>query len=256
MKNIFRCKKIIYEVIFFIFLIMNHTAFAGPPFLTDDPEPVDYHHYELYLFSILDKNNVPIEEPQLESPALEMNWGAIPNLQLHLIVPYAWSLPTAAPAANGIGDIEAGIKYRFIQETSNRPQVGIFPILELPTGNADKNLGNGKLWIKIPIWLQKSWGSWKTYGGVGYALNSAQDMRNYPYAGWLLQKDINEHLTLGVEIFSQGAVSTQSRSFTIINAGGSYNFTKNFSLLFTAGHSVIGEKHLVCYVSLYWTGGG
>lgn len=231
------------------------TIFAGPPFLTDDPEPVEYHHYEFYFFSMLDKNNVAIEEPQLQYPAIEINWGLLSNCQLHLIVPYAWSLPNAAPAANGMGDIEVGIKYRFIQETSNRPQVGIFPLFELPIGNADRGLGNGKLWMKLPIWLQKSWGEWKTFGGVGYAVNSAIDMRNYLYGGWLVQKDFNEHLTLGIEIFSQGAVSTQSLSFTIANVGGYYNFTKNFSMLFSAGHSIAGEPHLEGYFALYWTGG-
>jgi hypothetical protein len=31
-------------------LILATHAFAGPPFLTDDPEPVDYQHFSL-LFS-------------------------------------------------------------------------------------------------------------------------------------------------------------------------------------------------------------
>ena len=32
-------------------LIPATRAFAGPPFLTDDPEPVDYQHFSL-LFSV------------------------------------------------------------------------------------------------------------------------------------------------------------------------------------------------------------
>ena len=27
------------------------TALAGPPFVTDDPEPVDYQHWEFYIAS-------------------------------------------------------------------------------------------------------------------------------------------------------------------------------------------------------------
>lgn len=237
----------------FICLLSCH-CFAGPPFLTDDPEPVAYQHLELYLFSSMDKNKITVEEPDLQSPALEANWGLLPNLQLHLIVPYVWSLPTAAPAANGIGDIETGAKYRFIQETTIIPQIGIFPLLELPAGNANQNLGNGKVWIKLPIWAQKSWGAWTTYGGGGYAINSAKNMRNYFYAGWLLQKEINEHLILGAEVFTQSRVSNNSRSFTVISAGGYYNFTNHLSLLFNAGHSVLGEQHLIAYLGLYWTG--
>ncbi len=30
------------------------TTFAGPPFLTDDPEPVPFKHWEFYLFSTVD----------------------------------------------------------------------------------------------------------------------------------------------------------------------------------------------------------
>ena len=26
-------------------------ALAGPPYITDDPEPVDYQHWEVYLFT-------------------------------------------------------------------------------------------------------------------------------------------------------------------------------------------------------------
>lgn len=252
-----KLKNVITKITFVIALIVNKAAFAGPPFLTDDPQPVEYHHYEIDLFSSLDKNNVPLEEPQLQAPAFELDWGAFHNIQLHLVVPYVWSLPTgAAPAANGIGDIEVGVKYRFIEETSNRPQVGIFPLLELPSGDVNQYLGNGKRWMMLPVWMQKSWGAWTLAGGAGYALNSAKGLCNYFYSGWQLHKDLNEHLTLGAEIFSQGVMSTQSRPFTIFNAGGSYNFTKHFSLLFNAGHSVLGEQHLIVSVGLYWTGGG
>ena len=40
-----------------IMLALAATAFAGPPFLTDDPEPVPYKHWELYLFSTVDASS-------------------------------------------------------------------------------------------------------------------------------------------------------------------------------------------------------
>ena len=39
-------------------LILTVQTFAGPPFLTDDPEPVDYQHWEFYLFGIGDHTSV------------------------------------------------------------------------------------------------------------------------------------------------------------------------------------------------------
>ncbi len=250
-------KKDCFKLVFYVFITLisvDALASSSSPFLTDNPEPVEFQHWEFSLSAILDQNNVADEEPNLNAPEMELNYGVLPNVQLHLIVPYAWALPSAAPAANGLGDVETGIKYRFIQETDYIPQVAIFPLVEIPTGDVNQNLGNGKTWFNLPIWLQKSMGSWTTYGGGGYAINSATNMRNYPFAGWLLQKDMSKKVTLGMEVFTQGAESIDSHSFTVVNVGGYYNFTKHFSLLFSAGHSIIGEQHLLSCLGLYWTG--
>jgi hypothetical protein len=37
--------------VFGIAALLACPAFAGPPFRTDDPEPADYQHFELNLFS-------------------------------------------------------------------------------------------------------------------------------------------------------------------------------------------------------------
>ena len=36
-------------------LISAARTFGGPPFMTDDPEPVEYKHSEFYIFSTMDK---------------------------------------------------------------------------------------------------------------------------------------------------------------------------------------------------------
>jgi hypothetical protein len=233
-------------------LVFARRAEAGPPFLTDDPEPVDYGHYEAYLFSTLDltKNSI-----SAQWPAFEFNVGAAPNLQLHLVAPLAYAGPRGGAHAYGMGDTELGLKYRFIQESDWTPQVGVFPMLELPTGNSGRGLGNGETWEKLPVWLQKSWGPWTTYGGGGYANNPAPEARNYFFGGWLLQRDLSEKVTLGGEVFAQGPTMAGERATTFLNFGGFYNFTKSFSLLFTAGHSILGEQNTIGYLGLYWTWG-
>lgn len=228
-------------------------AFAGPPFRTDDPQPVDFRHWEGYFFSTLDKT---ADGRATQFPALELNWGAAPNVQLHLIVPVAWSRPPGGPTGFGAGDVEFGVKYRFIREEGGRPQIGIFPQLELPTGNASRGLGNGQLWVRLPLWAQKSWGPWTTYGGGGCAVNRAPGMRSHAFAGWLLQRDLGKRLTLGGEIYSEGRSSITTRSSTIIDFGGYYNFRSHVSLLFSAGRDLIGGPHAVAYLGLYWTWGG
>jgi len=39
------------------------------------------------------------------------------------------------------------------------------------------------------------------------------------------------------------------------NFGGCYNFTPDFSLLFSAGHSLAGDEQRIAYLGLYWTWG-
>jgi hypothetical protein len=161
-------------------LALAETAFSGPPFLTDDPEPVEFKHWEAYLFSTVD---VTPKQIDATGPAFEFNVGALPNLQVHLVIPMAYASPKDDPSAYGLGDIELGAKYRFIQETDHRPMVGLFPMVEISTGDSSRGLGNGRAWWKLPLWLQKSWGPWTTYGGGGYVINPAPNQRNYCFGG-------------------------------------------------------------------------
>jgi hypothetical protein len=233
------------------------TLQAGPPFQTDDPEPVDYKHYEFYTFSLADSTRI---ETDTFGPATEFNWGAVPNVQVHLIVPATAAFPSDAPAAFGLGDIETGIKYRFVQEAKHRPMVGTFTMLELPTGDATRALGVGHLWARIPIWLQKSFGPWTTYGGGGAVISHAPGTRDYPFSGWLLQRDIGKKWTLGGEVFyhgPEGAETLSPRPATMIDLGGYYYFRiPGFQLLFAYGHNITGQTENYAYLGLYWTWGG
>ncbi len=225
---------------------------AGPPFLTDDPEPVDHRHGEAYLFASGDRTN---DGHAVSAPAVEVNYGVLPDTQLHLVVPFASFTPAGGPTASGPGDAEFGVKYRFAHEAAAWPQAGIFPMIELPAGSADRGLGNGRAWYRLPLWLQKTWGPWTTYGGGGYAFNSAPGRRDHAFGGWLVQRQLGPRLNFGGELFAQGADSGDGRGFAVVNLGGAYAFTDRFSLLFSAGRSIRGERHTLWYLSLYWNWG-
>jgi hypothetical protein len=246
-------RPIPYSLIASALFLASSTVWAGPPFLTDDPAPVDYKHSEFYVFSTYDKTP---DGKDIAVPAFEYNYGVLPDMQLHMMVPFARSSPNDGNSTSGIGDVEVGVKYRFVQETETSPQIGIFPMAELPTGDADRGLGNGKTWWRLPVWIQKSWGDWTSYGGVGYVINRAEGQKDYPFAGALLQKDIGEKWTLGGELFGRGKDTVDGRATTIVNLGGLYKFTPDFNLLFSAGRSVSGEQHTVAYLGLYWSFGG
>ncbi len=217
-------------------------ARGGPPFFTDDPEPVELGRHEFYLFSTLDHTR---HSDLLTLPAFEYNAGVYPETQFHIVVPLVYSA-AGGSSAYGLGDTELGLKYRFVKEGPASPQIGIFPMLEIATGDPGRGLGGGSTWLKLPLWLQKSWGDWTSYGGAGYAVN-VPGKRNYFYGGWLVQRKLGERLTLGGELF------TQQESGGIFNFGGYYDSTPDSSLLFTLGSSLSEADHYYAYLGFYRT---
>lgn len=227
-------------------------AWAGPPFLTDDPEPVDYLHWEIYVASQY------VHTTRGESgtaPHIEANYGIVPNVQLHIIAPFAYSRPGGMSTQYGFGDVELGVKYRFLQETSARPQVGIFPLLEVPTGDNNRGLGNGQAQIFLPVWLQKTWGRWSSYGGGGYWYNPGAGNRNYWYAGWQVQRSVSKQLALGAEIFYTTPSTVDGRDRTGFNVGLIYDFNEGHHLLFSAGTDIHGSNRGSMYLAYQWTFG-
>ncbi|THD58234.1 hypothetical protein [Phenylobacterium sp.] len=236
-------------------------ARAGPPFITDDPEPVDLHHWEIYAFSAgaFDSHGATGQ-----GPALEVNYGAAPNLQLHLIAPFAYDAPPGGPTTMGLGDTELGFKYRFITPDKDDwfPQVGIFPLLEVPTGDAHRGLGAGQVQAFFPIWLQKDFGKWTTYGGGGYWINPGPGNRDYWFTGWLLQRQVTDKLALGGEVFHTSSSQVGRDGVTGFNLGGQYDFTEHYHLLFSAGEGgqafavdtgAVGRHATTYYLAFQWT---
>jgi hypothetical protein len=233
-----------------LLLTISIPALAGPPFFTDDPEPVRPGHWELYLASQRLKAK---DGSSGTAPHAEINYGAAKELQLHLVAPLSYSRPEGGALAYGPGDTELGAKYRFLRETPGRPQAGIFPLVELPTGNAGRGLGGGKPQVFLPLWLQKSWGAWTSYAGGGCWINPGSGKKNWTYAGWLLQRDLSASLTLGGELFHRTPDAAGGKSGTGFTAGGQFNFTAERHLLFSAGRDLSGPDRLTAYLAFQLT---
>jgi hypothetical protein len=223
---------------------------AGPPFRTDDPEPVDYHHWEFYGASQVVSNQDGISGT---APHVEINFGIFQQAQIHLIIPLSFNRPRAGAFAYGPGDIELGLKYRFVNETPFVPQIGVFPLVELPAGNAAQGLGAGNVQVFLPLWVQKSWGSWTTYGGGGYLVNITRDPANSWFAGWEAQHDFSEILTIGAEAFGVLFPSASPGNEVGFDIGAILNFSDNNHMLFSAGRDILGHSDIFFYAAYQYT---
>lgn len=217
-------------------LLLPLAALAGPPYTTDDPEPVEDRHWEVYLAF----QNFWTKGQGADGtlPQIEVNYGAVPDLQLHTIVPLAWTSPEGGTFQYGPGDIELGAKFRFVHEGDWVPQIGTFPLVELPVGSAAHGLGVGHVQVLLPIWLQKSWGRWTTYGGAGYWLgNPGPDWHGSWYVGWQAQYQVVTWASVGAEVYHGMAGQDGSPSDTRFNVGLVVDLGDVHHILFSAGHS-------------------
>lgn len=227
-------------------------AKAGPPFLTDDPDPIPYHSFEAIPFYSLDRAS---DGSVITGPGVDFNYGIAPEMHLNFGPGFVHALPVLGGSAYGLGDTRIALKWRFLDETGDRPEIAIYPAVELPTGNAAKGLGNGQAWYQFPLWLEKNWGKWTSYGGGGWTLNRAPGQRDYFYGGWLLQRAVSDSLFLGGEVYSQGSTGAGVAGYTALNLGGGYAFNKNASLIFSGGHSFAGASNAFGYIGIDFTWG-
>jgi hypothetical protein len=224
---------------------------AGPPFVTDDPEPTDTHQFENYLYVQSTNTSGSFSGPGV---GLEINYGAFDNTQL------SWSVPlNPNPGPGGMGLVWAplggGIKYRFIQEDSDgwRPQVAVFPQIFIPVGSASHSSPTTEL---LPIWLQKSFGAWTIFGGGGYTRNPGEDNRNFAIYGGALQRQINHQLALGVEIFGQTHDTATDRGSTAAGLAALYDLNETWHLIGSVNTGIAGnaESDRFSYnLALKWT---
>lgn len=233
-----------------LIVVFADSALGGPPFRTDDPVPIGFRHGEIYLFSSAVADGSGFGGI---GPALEINYGALPDVHLHIVMPLAFSKPRDGRLRAGYGDTELGVKYRFVDQTDALPDIATFPLVEVPTGNASRSLSNGKPQVYLPLWLQKDIGKWTIYGGAGYWMNPGPGNRNWKFSGLLVQYNFSNDFFLGAEIFHQTPSSDSTPANTGLHVGGGIPVAQNFQLIFSAdaGNGITSYKHFAYYIGLY-----
>jgi hypothetical protein len=225
---------------------------AGPPFFSDDPDVIDFRHWEMYLAT---QDFFTRDGAAGTAPHVETNYGAAHETMVHLIVPVAYSKPSGLPTQMGPGDIEVGAQYRFVDETRRRPMIGLFPHLEIPTGSSRRGLGNGRAQAFLPLWAQKSWGPWTTFGGGGYWINPGAGHSNFWMFGWVATRDFTENFTAGLEVIHNTPDEVGGESETGLDLGALLTLREGHVIMFSGGRDIHGPNRFYMYAAYYRTWG-
>jgi hypothetical protein len=210
-------------------LLVPAAAGAGPPFLTDDPEPTEKGHWEIYA---------PLFEAEGRGGdfdgtlGAEFNYGAADNLQFTVGMPIAFS-HDASGWRSAPGDLEVSAKYRFYHDEDAGLQIAFFPGVTLPT--AGNGMGAGRVTALLPVWAQKDFGDWSVFGGGGYTINPGAGNRDYWTAGAALTRRFRERLVVGIEAERQGADTVGGSPSTSLGVGAVYDLPGPFRILASGG---------------------
>lgn len=209
-------------------------ALAGPPFLTDDPEPTDVGHWEIYA-PLLESSGRGISYDG--SIGAELNYGAAADLQLTLGLPVGFSHDRSGYVF-GRGDLELSAKYRFYHDAAHGISVAAFPGFSLPT--ARSGLGSGRVTALLPVWAQKNSGPWSVFGGGGFAINPGRGNRNFWTGGIAVTRTVSKRLLGGVEVDRQGPDTIGGRASTSVGIGAIYRLKAPFRILASGGPAFVG----------------
>jgi hypothetical protein len=209
----------------FALALLIRSAVAGPPYVSDDPEPTDYQHFEIYTFN----NGTTTRDGTAGQSGIDFNYGAAPDLQLTATLPIGFDRPVGGGTSVGLSNIELAAKYRFLHQDGFGLDVSVFPRVFLPSGS--NGVGDNRVSLLLPVWVQKDWsGGWSAFGGGGCTVSEFRAV-DFCEAGAVLTYQLLPKLQIGAEIFHQTADSNGTPATTSVGVGWRYDLNDNYHLL-------------------------
>jgi hypothetical protein len=205
------------------------SAWAGPPYLTDDPVPTDTEHWEIYAFTAREGRGSTWDQ----DAGFDLNYGPVKGVQLTATLPLSFSHDPIDGSRKGTGDVELGVKYRFFEDEKRGLSAAIFPRVILPTSSL---ASDGKTRILLPLWLGKDFsGGTSVFGGGGYLLNPGPGNRDFWQAAVAVTQDVSKRVSVGAELTRQGPDTVGGTSQSRAGLGGIIKLGGPYALLVSGG---------------------
>lgn len=137
---------------------------------------------------------------------LTLTRGVTDTLDLAVNAPWQHHREPGEPASSGVGDATVQAKWRFFDDGQGWT-LGLRPALTLPTGNADRGLGNGRATASVTLISSLSRGDWTWLANAGYAYNDNRigDRKNLWAASTAVLYNVDEQWTLALDVGARRA---------------------------------------------------
>ncbi len=161
--------------------------------------------------------------------------GILSNLDFGLTLPYTISDPDEGGGESGIGDLEAGLKLRFLEGEGARPALALTAGATIPTGDEEKGFGSGKVDLSAALVAGFGFKPVNIYLNFGYGrLNSADADANERAdifsASAAVEWAVTEPLALNAEFLYESAGADGDDAPLAVTAGAAYTFSDMIAL--------------------------
>ena len=218
--------------------VMATAARAGPPFVTDDPEPTELHKWEIYNFAGFSR----VDGVNAFDTGIDLNYGAVKDVQLTMVLP----LHTETGQPLGPGNVQMAAKVKLLHQKPGTASVDLtlFPRVFLPTGRGSRHTQ-----LLVPIWVQRDAGKWSVFGGGGYTINPGAGNHDFWVRGLAVTRAVRNGFQVGLEYFGQGVSGDGERRLDGINLGTVIHIAGPYSLLASFGQG-LNRPQTIAYTAL------
>lgn len=226
-------------------------AQGGPPLLTDDPGTPGGNNWEVNVAVTTERHP---EIRIFETPQLDINYGVGERIQLNFQIPYLVEGTNDGPTRSGLGNSEAAVKWRFLDDKKRTLAISIYPRLNFnnPDDTARRGLDNRGASFLFPVEVTKH------LGPLDWNLELGHWFPHYGPDSWITGlaagRDVNARLELLGEVYSDRQTGSDGEHATTFDCGGRLKLNRSMLLLFMAGRSfhgpASGEPQLIGYLGI------
>ncbi len=220
-------------------------AAGGPPMITDDPGTPGDGHWEINA-AALSSHAAGAATYQL--PLVDANYGVGDRIQLKFEMPWLLQNGIAGASRNGAGDGLAGVKWRFYDAGEKAWQISTYPQVEFafPLSNSTHNglvdssinylLPDRGTSYLLPVEVEHGFEGFDVNFELGRWFRPAHQGDTW-ITGCVLTHEVRKGFELMVELHDEVAMN-QSQDELILNFGARWDFSKQYTLLLSAGHDM------------------
>lgn len=232
-------------------LCISTATFAGPPLETDDPGTPGDGKWEINFASTLEQRGSTWNF----KPLVDVNYGWGEHVQLKL-KPRLGVLDLEDEGARaGMGNIQVGVKWRFLDEDTHGVAMSIYPQGDFnpPGHSAERGLVDEGHQLFLPFQMARTFGRTFVYFEAGYNWHEQQD--DHFVLGLAAEYSLTEAFQLVAEL-RDGATRNFDEHELFFNAGFKWKLHGNWTLLASGGrtlHEARGDDvGVFSYLGLQW----